>query len=176
MILANDVHYDGVEVVLGSGTKRALEKGIRVYRKLRDRGECVSLVVTAGWCEPYQVHMHHLMTEYLMTWGAVRGDIYSTDATSFNTNGELEALVSKVLDAEYAFCDRVVHLVSRWHHLPRAWLLLRARLNVRRKWTTIQLHACRSFRIYMLGYEALAFVKNIPNVRGAFSRRIMAGP
>ncbi len=167
MILANDLYYDGIEVVLGSGTKRALEKGVRVYRKLRDSGEDVKLIVTAGWSEAYQVRMRTLMVEYLLIWGAVIGNVVSTDAREFNTNGELAAFCD-VLSKDTGGRDFVLHLVTRWHHLPRTWVLMRARLRERRIDARVKLHACRSFRLYMLIYEALAFVKNIPNVRGAF--------
>lgn len=147
------------EVVPGKETARACRKAARVAKRID--GSVVYL--TAGWSPRFEAWMNVSMGRCIREEGVPESRILTPKATAFNTNGEMEALVAALPE------DSTVHLVCRWWHLPRAWMLLRARLRNAGKRARVRPVPVWTFwdPLGML-LEPLAWVKNARNLRAAF--------
>lgn len=150
-------------VVVGSETARVLRKAARRAERFPDAIVCV----TAGWSDEFRVTMGRgPMCDYLKKLGVPGSRILLKDATVFNTNGEMESFAQILLRIGCTDAD----LVCRWWHLPRAWILLRARLGqTGREQVRIKLvPVWVSFDPLGMVQEPLAWFKNRTAMRGAF--------
>ncbi|MES2668705.1 MAG: ElyC/SanA/YdcF family protein [Patescibacteria group bacterium] len=112
-------------VVLGPETKRV---SVKAYTVAEERPNAL-IYATAGWSEKFRVVMNEVMADYLVELGINPYRLQTPVATAFNTNGEMAALVKDLFPILSTEGTVTIHLVCRWWHLPRASLLLRARLR-----------------------------------------------
>ena len=170
-VVAYDLAHEGTsKVVVGPETQRTCAGAVRLFHHL----ECARVVVPAGWSKDYQVIMGKaVMAPHLKEAGIPASMIDSPVATEFDTNSESDTFAKHVRSAERDYPDakheHTVYVVDRWHHLPRTWLLLRARLG-RDLRTRVRIHGqpVGSWKLWMVLYEVAALWKNRKKLYGAF--------
>ena len=111
------------------------------------------------------------MRQYLVTHGTQELWIRTPVAETFDTDGEMASLVRDLRERSMSPEDTfTIYLVARWWHLPRACLLLRARLrkSFLDKRTQIRAVPVWTFHDPMgMLREPFAWVKNVQNFKGA---------
>lgn len=151
-------------VRVGPETARVCEKAVEVAR---DRPDAI-VHANAGLSPKFQVIMGlGPMRRFLIESGLPPERLETPVAGVFNTDGEAARLVADLFSLDGAQDDTfTIHLVCRWWHLPRARLLLRARIGRERlhDQVWIRLVPVWTFAdpIGMLR-EPLAWIKNLPN-------------
>ena len=144
----------------GPETARVCDTAIELALEFPD----ATVIATAGYSHAYKVALGNgPMRQYLRRHGIRHARICTPEAQAFDTNGEMEELAKHLHEGD------VAHLVCRWWHLPRAWLLLRARLGKeRRKEIKIRPVPVWTFHDPLgMAREPLAWIKNTKNLIGA---------
>lgn len=156
------------KVHAGPETERVCKKAAELA-SIRPRA---LVYATAGHSPRYKVLMGRgPMKQALSNYGVALERIETPDAATFDTDGEVLAFAGALPFLKEPDLMFTTYLVCRWWHLPRAWLLLRARLEVaERARTTIVPVPVWTFAdpVGMLR-EPLAWVKNARRIKKAFS-------
>lgn len=150
------------KVICGPGTKKACDHAIRVAEKLRKQGIRPLIFVSATvprdpkWCG---VVMGLIMADYIKQQGVSPKEIFFHEARTFNTMGEVNALADTFAgqftddDPLLSSVPHSVHIVVKWWHAPRVWMLTKWALRRRRCSTLpVRLHLHR----INCGWRALA--------------------
>lgn len=153
-------------VIIGWETAAVLSQTSELFRA----DESAQVIVTAGWSDRFRVRMGAgPMTECLQLYRIPGAAIRLHEAGAFNTNGEMEA-VAEFLRSEMkgkTEDTHTLHLVVRWFHAPRAYLLLRARLEPwQREVVRIQVRLVHSGDWRSIIREPFAFARNLPRMLG----------
>lgn len=158
MVVAAGLREDRGRVVGDTETKRVCEAAA----KLAGTNESALVYATAGFSNKYGVTMGEgPMKGELLSLGIQEWRIRTPKADSFDTDGEMRALVESIPWNQVDVLR--LSLVCRWWHMPRAWTLLQSNLCLLTSGSEISVVCVpvkSSVAVMGILREVLAWIKN----------------